>query len=190
MDSILLKTLKDGGPDTTYYRTIRSDSFPIHVAQDLYMRADYPDTIYKIINDSDLRSRKQYKYSDLGYYYMQQVVERLKQKSLEVYTAEQFYRPLGLATMGFLPRKRIEIDRLVPTEYDMAFRKQLVKEMHDPGAAMMGGVGGHAGLFSNATDLAIMMQMYLNEGEYGGKRYISSKNSSSVSIARMVIEEA
>ena len=170
------ETLKDGSPDSTYYRTARSDSFPIHVAQNLYMRADYPDTIYKIINDSDLRSRKQYKYSDLGYYYMKKIIEKLTKKPLEEYTAEQLYRPLGLETMGFLPRKRIEIDRLVPTEYDMAFRKQLVKgDVHDPGAAMLGGVGGHAGLFSNATDLAVMMQMFLNEGEYGGKRYISSE---------------
>lgn len=169
------ETLKDGGPDSTYYRTSRSDSFPIHVAQNLYMRADYRDSIYKTINDSDLRSRKQYKYSDLGYYYMQRVIEKLSGKPLEEFTAEQFYKPLGLETMGFLPRKRIEIDRLVPTEYDMAFRKQLVKgDVHDPGAAMMGGVGGHAGLFSNAIDLAVMMQMFLNEGEYGGNRYISS----------------
>ena len=170
------KTVKDGEPDSTYYQPEKSAEFPIHVAQNLYMRADYPDSIYQIINDSDLRSRKQYKYSDLGYYYMKEVVERLSGMPLEQYVAEQFYQPLGLETMGFLPRKRIEIDRLVPTEYDMAFRKQLVKgDVHDPGAAMMGGVGGHAGLFSNATDLAVMMQMFLNEGEYGGKRYISSE---------------
>lgn len=170
------ETLQDGNPDSTYYRNEKSTEFPIHVAQNLYMRADYPDTIYKIINDSELRTKKKYKYSDLGYYYMKEVVERLTGERLEDYAANQFYKPLGLETIGFLPRKRIEIDRLVPTEYDMAFRKQLVKgDVHDPGAAMLGGVGGHAGLFSNANDLAVMMQMFLNEGEYGGKRYISSE---------------
>jgi beta-glucosidase-like glycosyl hydrolase/CubicO group peptidase (beta-lactamase class C family) len=170
------ETVTDGNPDSTYYRTEQSEEFPIHVAQNLYMRKDYPDTIYRIINESELRSRKQYKYSDLGYYYMKKVIEKLTEKPLEEYTAEQLYKPLGLETMGFLPRKRIEIDRLVPTEYDMAFRKQLVKgDVHDPGAAMLGGVGGHAGLFSNASDLAVMMQLFLNEGEYGGKRYISSE---------------
>lgn len=170
------ETVKDGNPDTNYYRTEKSDSFSIHVAQNLYMRSDYPDTIYKIINDSDLRSQKKYKYSDLGYYYMKQVIERLSGESLDIYTMKHFYKPLGLQTMGFLPRKRIEIDRLVPTEYDMAFRKQLIQgDVHDPGAAMIGGVGGHAGLFSNASDLAVMMQLFLNEGEYGGKRYVSEE---------------
>ncbi len=170
------ETLKDGNPDSTYYQSESSEEFPIHVAQNLYMRKDYPDTIYRIINESDLRSRKKYKYSDLGYYYMKKVVEKLSGKPLEEFTEEQFYQPLGLSTMGFLPRKRIEMNRLVPTEYDMAFRKQLVRgDVHDPGAAMLGGVGGHAGLFSNASDLAVMMQLFLNEGEYGGKRYISSE---------------
>lgn len=170
------ETVKDGNPDTNYYRTEKSDSFSIHVAQNLYMRTDYPDTIYKIINDSDLRSQKKYKYSDLGYYYMKQVVERLSGKSLDEYTVENFYKPLGLKTMGFLPRKRIELNRIVPTEYDMTFRKQLIQgDVHDPGAAMIGGVGGHAGLFSNASDLAVMMQLFLNEGKYGGQRYISEE---------------
>ena len=170
------ETIKDGNPDSAYYRTEQSEEFPIHVAQNLYMRKDYPDTIYRIINESDLRSRKQYKYSDLGYYYMKKTIEQLTGQLLQDYTAEQFYQPLGLQTMGFLPRKRIEMNRLVPTEYDMSFRKQLVQgDVHDPGAAMMGGVGGHAGLFSNASDLAVMMQLFLNEGEYGGKRYISSE---------------
>jgi len=167
------ETVKDGEPDSTYYRTEPSNEFPIQVAQDLYIRKDYPDTIYGIINESDLRPRKQYKYSDLGYYYMKRVIEQETGEQLEDYTMEKLYRPLGLQTMGFLPRKRIDLDRLVPTEYDMAFRKQLVQgDVHDPGAAMLGGVGGHAGLFSNANDLAVIMQLFLNEGEYGGKRYL------------------
>lgn len=169
-------TLKDGGPDSVYYRAEQSVEFPHHVAQNIYMRKDYPDTIYGIINDSELRRDKKYKYSDLGYYYMKKVVELESGEKLEDFTASSFYRPLGLSTMGFHPRKRIELNRIVPTEYDMAFRKQLVQgDVHDPGAAMMGGVGGHAGLFSNANDLAVMMQMFLDEGEYGGKRYISKE---------------
>lgn len=171
-----LKTVKAGFPDSVYYQTSRSDEFPHHVAQNLYMRKDYPDTIYKRIDDSDLRSQKKYKYSDLGYYYMKKLIEQETESPLEVYSESNFYRPLGLQTMSFHPRQRIEMNRLIPTEYDMSFRKQLIQgDVHDPGAAMMGGVGGHAGLFSNATDLAIMMQMFLNEGTYGGKEYISSK---------------
>ena len=171
-----LKTIKDGGPDSLYYSSVQSNTFPLRVAEDLYMRKDYPDTVYKIINDSDLRSKKKYKYSDLGYYYMKKVIELESGEPLEDFAFENFYQPLGLQTMGFNPRERIEIDKIVPTEYDMSFRKQLVHgDVHDPGAAMMGGVGGHAGLFSNANDLAVLMQMFLNEGEYGGTRYISSE---------------
>ena len=170
------KTVKDGVPDSVYYRTEQSEEFPHHVAQNLYMRKDYPDTIYGIINDTKLRQEKKYKYSDLGYYYMKKVVELESGEKLEDFTASSFYRPLGLSTMGFHPRKRIELNRIVPTEYDMTFRKQLIQgDVHDPGAAMLGGVGGHAGLFSNANDLAVLMQLFLNEGEYGGKRYISEE---------------
>jgi len=171
-----LRTLKNGSPDSLYYQKERSDAFPHHVAQNLYMRKDYPDTVYKRINDSGLRSQKKYKYSDLGYYYMKKLIELKGGRKLENYSADNFYRPLGLQTMGFHPRQRIEMKRLVPTEYDMNFRKQLIQgDVHDPGAAMMGGVGGHAGLFSNATDLAVMMQMFLNNGSYGGKKYITSE---------------
>ncbi len=170
------KTLKNGEPDSLYYSSELSDEFSIHVAKNLYMRKDYPDTVYKIINESSLRSQKKYKYSDLGYYYIKKVVELESGSKLEDYTNNNFYRPLGLQTMGFHPRKRIEMSRIVPTEYDMTFRKQLIQgDVHDPGAAMMGGVGGHAGLFSNANDLAILMQMFLNNGEYGGTRYISEE---------------
>ncbi|MGB0917346.1 MAG: glycoside hydrolase family 3 N-terminal domain-containing protein, partial [Flavobacteriales bacterium] len=171
-----LKTVKDGSPDSLYYSSVQSDEFPLRVAEDLYMRKDYPDTVYKIINESDLRSKKKYKYSDLGYYYMQKVIEQESGTQLEDFAFDNFYQPLGLQTMGYHPRQRIEMDRIVPTEYDMNFRKQLVQgDVHDPGAAMMGGVGGHAGVFSNANDLAILMQMFLDEGEYGGQSYISSE---------------
>ena len=170
------KTLENGGPDSAYYSTSQTAEFPFHVAEDLYMRKDYPDTIYRIINESKLRSQKKYKYSDLGYYYMKKVIELESGQKLEDFASSSFYRPLGLTTMGFLPRKRIELKRIVPTEYDMTFRKQLIQgDVHDPGAAMLGGVGGHAGLFSNANDLAVMMQLFLNEGEYGGKRYIAKE---------------
>jgi len=170
------KTLKDGGPGSTYYQITASAEFPFQVAQNLYMRKDYPDTIYRLITESKLLDKKEYKYSDLGYYYMKKLVKLESGKPLDEYAMTNFYRPLGLTTMGFLPRKRIELNRIIPTENDKTFRKQLVQgDVHDPGAAMIGGVGGHAGLFSNANDLAVMMQMFLNEGEYGGHRYISEK---------------
>ncbi len=170
------KTLKNGNPNPLYYQTEQSDKFPHEVANNLYMRKDYPDTIYRLINRSDLIEKGQYKYSDLGYYYIKKLVNLEAEQPLDEYATDQFYRPLGLQTMGFRPKDRFELKRIIPTEYDMTFRKQLVHgDVHDPGAAMLGGVGGHAGLFSNANDLAVIMQLFLNKGEYGGKRYISQK---------------
>lgn len=170
------ETLKDGGPDSTYYRAEPSDSFSIQVAEDLFLRKDYPDTMYKVIDDSELLSRKRYKYSDLGYYYMKELIEEKTSTALDAFTSEHFYRPLGLRHLGFFPRRMIPLEHIVPTEYDMGYRKQLLRgHVHDMGAAMLGGVGGHAGLFSNSHDLAVLMQLYLNEGTYGGKRYISEE---------------
>jgi CubicO group peptidase (beta-lactamase class C family) len=94
---------------------------------------------------------------------------------MERYAQKYFYDPLGLPTMGYKPRNRFDLNRITPTENDKVFRKQVIHgDVHDPGAALLGGVGGHAGVFSNANDLAVMMQMFMNYGEYGGKRYLDS----------------
>ena len=169
-----LKTLKDGSPDTDLYQTKPDDLHSLRVAQDLYILDTYTDSVNTRIDGSDLLSEAKYKYSDLGYYYLKEVVEKYINKPIDEYATETFFKPMGLRTMRFHPRKHFELTQIVPTEYDMTFRKQLIQgDVHDPGAAMMGGVGGHAGLFSNARDLVALMQMYLNMGEYGGKRYIS-----------------
>ena len=100
-------------------------------------------------------------------------MESTLHEAIENYTNDEFYEPLGATTLGYLPRQRFAEDRLVPTEHDRYFRYQLIRGyVHDQGAAMTGGVGGHAGLFSNANDLAKLMQMYLQGGYYGGKRYL------------------
>ncbi len=170
------KTLKDGNPNPAYYDTIASKAFPYRVAEHLYMRKDYPDSIRKTIDDSELRPKREYKYSDLGYFYIRDIVEQKTGKPLDVFVQRKFYSKLGLQNMGYHPREKIPLDRIAPTEYDMSFRKQLIQgDVHDPAAAMFGGVGGHAGLFSNANDLAVMMQMYLNMGQYGGQRFIGEE---------------
>lgn len=167
------ETLVKGVPRYDVYSLTESEVYSLRVAENFYINKNYRDSIIQRIVTTPLRKKKEYKYSDLGYYFMQKIVEKVSGQTLDEYTAENFYQPMGLGTMGFLPRERFPMDRLVPTEYDMKFRKQLVHgDVHDPGAAMMGGVGGHAGLFSNAEDLAKMMQMYLNWGTYGGTRYI------------------
>ncbi len=156
------------------YSKSYSDTHSLQVAEDLFLRNDYRDSIYTAILNSEL-GEKTYKYSDLGYYYLYKVVEELTDTTFYPYTKFNFYAPLGAETLGFLPLKRFSPDRIIPTENDIVFRKQMLTGyVHDPGAAMMGGICGHAGLFSNANDLAKLMQMYLNNGEYGGDIFLDS----------------
>jgi len=169
------KTVSSEDKRRKYYRSERSDSFPLQVAENLYLRYDYPDSMLLQLAACEITTRNpDYKYSDLGYYFFKYIIEKHKRQSLAQYTHETFYGPLGMARTTFNPLTKFERDEIIPTENDKLFRKQLVHGyVHDQGAAMMGGVGGHAGLFSTATDLAALMQMILNYGTYGGDRYLS-----------------
>ncbi|NNK81150.1 MAG: serine hydrolase, partial [Flavobacteriales bacterium] len=167
-------TLKNGSIDPEIYRKNESQTYTIEVAKNLYMHRGQSDTILTRILDTPLRKEKKYKYSDLGYYFMKAIIEEKSGMDLDEYLKENFYEPMALNTMGYLPLNRFDKDRIVPTEYDLYYRMQLLQgHVHDMGAAMQGGVGGHAGLFSNARDLAAMMQMYLNGGIYGNKTFLT-----------------
>jgi CubicO group peptidase (beta-lactamase class C family) len=162
----------------TLYSDKYSEEFPILVAKDIYLHHSYPDSLIKQIISSDLLEKKEYYYSDLGYYLFQEIIENSfgGQRSLNQLSSDYFYKKLGMENLGFLPLKRIDLSRIVPTEVDFRFRSQLLRGyVHDMGAAMKGGVSGHAGLFSNANDLAKLMQMYLQNGEYAGERYLSQQ---------------
>ena len=151
-----------------------NSKYDVKVADGLYMNRAYIDTIYKEINQSELLEDKDYQYSDLGFYYLFRLIERLNNTHFERLVQNDFYKPLGMNRTSFLPLRKYPREHLIPTENDMVFRKQLLQgHVHDPGAAMLGGVCGHAGLFSNANDLAKMMQMYLNGGEYGGESFFA-----------------
>ncbi|HBL79848.1 MAG TPA: beta-N-acetylglucosaminidase [Aequorivita sp.] len=155
-----------------YYSDIPDKDFNVQVAQNLYMRRDYMDTIFKTIRESDLNSRLEYKYSDLPYYILKRYFERKFSKPMEQIVQENLYESLGANYMTYLPLEKFSKDNIPPTEQDNIFRNQKVQGyVHDQGAAMLGGVSGHAGLFSNANDVAKVMQMYLWKGFYGGKRY-------------------
>jgi beta-N-acetylhexosaminidase len=148
----------------------------IKVADDLFISNIYVDSIHFLINQSELYPEKQYKYSDLGFYYLYRVIERKTQIAFNEYVENNFYKKLGATTLGFLPLNRFDRDRIVPTENDQIFRKQLIQgNVHDQTAAMLGGVCGHAGLFSNANDLAKLMQVFLNKGKYGGVEYFHAQ---------------
>ena len=170
-----LNTIKDGKTDTSLYRSSIEENYTVKVANKLYIRKDYEFIIYDSIISSKLRKRKEYKYSDLGFYLLKKSIENITNQPFDNYVTANFYKPLGLQTICFNPREHFRLSSIIPTENDKEFRKQLIHGyVHDPGAAMLGGVSGHAGLFSNANDLAVMMQMLLQNGEYGGKRYINS----------------
>ncbi|MCF6365688.1 MAG: serine hydrolase [Bacteroidales bacterium] len=158
------------------YSTYKTGKFTVQVAGNLFINENYRDTIYQKIYDSELRSKKKYKYSDLGFILFHKLIEDITKEQQENYVYEKFYNSLGANTLGYLPLNRFKKSEIVPTEQDNFFRHQLIQGyVHDYAAAMTGGVNGHAGLFSNANDLAKLLQMYLQGGKYGKIRYISSK---------------
>lgn len=166
-----LRTIRGGKLDTVIYRSDSSTYYPHRVAKDIYIHEDYPNEIYRRILRGPIKEKK-YRYSDLGYYFIMKIIETQTGERMADHVAK-IYAQLGMTTTGYLPRERFDLDRIPPTEDDKVFRKQVIHgDVHDPGAAMLGGVGGHAGLFSNANDLAKLMQMYLNNGTYGGHQYI------------------
>jgi beta-glucosidase-like glycosyl hydrolase/CubicO group peptidase (beta-lactamase class C family) len=166
------RTVKNGKPNPGIYSTEKVTGFEKQVAENIWIRNDYTDSIYKSILSTPLGPKK-YEYSDLGYYFIKKIVEKQSGKSFQDYLMDELYLPLGLRSMRYQPRMYFPIGSIVPTENDQVFRGQLVHGfVHDPGAAMLGGVGGHAGLFSNATDLASLMQMLLNKGRYGNVSYL------------------
>jgi CubicO group peptidase (beta-lactamase class C family) len=171
-----LPLLVNGSLDPKVFSTVITEDFPVRVAESLYIRKEYDRVIMDSIVMSKLLETNDYTYSDLGYYFLREIIENVTNKELNDFVKEWFYLPLGLSTTGYLPRKRYPLDRIVPTEYDRTFRNQLLHgDVHDQGAAMLGGVAGHAGLFSNANDLGIFMQMLLQEGTYGGRKYFEQE---------------
>jgi len=164
-------------PSTRYYHSTSSKEYTVPVADRFYMNANYVDTMYQFILQSPLSRPGRYVYSDLGLILMARVIHAIDGRTLDEFVDEEFYAPMGLKRTGFNPLARsISPASIVPTEYDDYFRMQLLNGyVHDMGAAMLGGVSGHAGLFSNTQELAAIFQMLLNEGVYGGERFLRSE---------------
>jgi len=150
-----------------------SAAFPTKVADGYYIKKNFfKDFMWPTMLNSPIKTRGKYVYSDISMYVMKDIVEHISEEPLNQYAYENFYKPLGMQTAGFLPRNRFKKEQIIPTEQDTYFRKTLlVGYVHDQGAALAGGVSGHAGLFSSANDLAIIYQMLLNRGTYGGTQY-------------------
>ena len=163
-------------PSEKYYRTRPTVEFQLKVAEDLYLRRDYNDTILKVIANSELLPKKQYKYSDFSFILFKEYLERENGKSLEYLAENNFYKHLGATSLTYNPLHKFDKSVVIPTENDNYFRYQKVHGyVHDMAAAMQGGISGHAGLFSNALDIAKVMQMYLQKGSYGGKQFITEE---------------
>lgn len=152
------------------------DSTPVFttkVAENYFLRRGYyKEVMWPGMLKSELLNKGRYVYSDLSMYILKEIVEKQAGRPLEHYVQENFYKPLGMIRTGFNPRRRFKRDSIIPTEQDNKFRKDLLRGyVHDEGAALAGGVSGHAGLFSSANDLSILFQMLLNRGTYGGRQY-------------------
>jgi len=172
------ETLKKGSSklNKKFYRKRKSKRFSIPVADHFYGKRDLPELISNQILESELRDSLIYKYSDLPYFFMKDLFENRYNESLEVLARDSFYLPLGLNRTTFNPNKNTPNQTIIPSEIDSYYRNQELKgEVHDMAAAMLGGVGGHAGLFSNASEVAVLMQLFLNKGTYAGKRYFSAE---------------
>ncbi len=164
-----------GNLNPSVFQGHQDDIFSVRVAENLYIDAQYKYKIWDTIVKSDLRKKKEYKYSDLGYYWIPQIIESNYNIPFEKFVFQQFYQALQLKHTNYHPREYFPLNQIVPTENDTLFRKQVVRgDVHDPGAAMLGGVGGHAGLFSTAKDLSIIFQMYLQKGFYNGVQHIDT----------------
>jgi beta-N-acetylhexosaminidase len=158
---------------TGVFRHQPSEQFQIRVSSQLYARNDFKNQIIADIIKSPLRAQKEFHYSDLGFCLFPFVTERLTGSKFQDYLNVEFFKSLGAVSTGFKPYERFPLKQIVPTEIDLTFRKELLTGfVHDELAALLGGISGNAGLFSNANDLAKVMQMYLQMGFYGGKQYI------------------
>lgn len=161
------------GVKVTDHSSDSSAAYPTKVADGYFIRKDYfKDVMWPQMLNAPIRTRGKYVYSDISMYVMKDIVEHISGEPLNQYVEQNFYAPLGMQTAGFLPRNRFSRDQIIPTENDTYFRKTLlVGYVHDQGAALAGGVSGHAGLFASSNDMAILYQMLLNKGTYGGYEY-------------------
>ncbi len=160
-------------PSRRYFRSDSSAKFNVRVAQHLYLRRDYADSMNQSIVDSKLLPEEKYVYSDNDFILMADVVRAISGLRIDKYADKYFYKPMGLHSIGFNPRNRFDTNLVAPTEIDQYFRYQhLHADVHDEGSAMFGGDAGHAGLFSNAEDIGALLQMFLDGGSFKGKQYI------------------
>ena len=171
-----IDSTRQGSPLAGFYTQAPDGVHGVRVAENMYLRTDWEDTIYRRILDSRLKPSVKYVYSDNDFIFMGKIVEAISGLPLDVYVRQTYYDPLGMTATGFRPRERFPVGRIAPTAFEPIFRQQQIRgDVHDPGAAMFGGVAGHAGLFSDAYGLAVLEQMLLNGGVMNGHRFLKKE---------------
>jgi len=168
------ETVNDKGLINKWYRSEENERFNLEVVPGLYLDNRFKKHVYKAIRKSPLNSRGKYVYSDLFFVMAPAVITRLSGVNYTDYLDQNFYRPLGATTVTYRPSRKFSDDQIIPTEYDNYYRKRLIHgSVHDESSAVLGGISGNAGLFASANDLAKIVQMYVQFGTYGGKRYLN-----------------
>jgi len=163
----------DGKLNTELYRKSIDEEHTVRVAKDLFISQTFENEMFEIVKNSEMGEKK-YKYSDIGFYFFPKIVEMITNMPFETFLEENFYKPLNLRHIYFNPLKHTALENIVPTENDTCFRMQLLQGyVHDQAAALFGGVSGHAGLFADARDLAVMMQLLLNDGFANNRQFLS-----------------
>ncbi|MGQ8336606.1 glycoside hydrolase family 3 N-terminal domain-containing protein [Sunxiuqinia sp. A32] len=167
---------KNGKLRKSVFKDHPTNRFDLRVSSNLYMNSSYLENMYADIRDSELLPTNKYKYSGLAFYLFPKIIENLTERKYEEYLKDEFYKPLGANTITYNAYKHFPPEIIIPTENDEFFRHELLKGfVHDEGASMMGGISGNAGLFGTANDLAKLMQMYLQGGNYGGRSFIEKE---------------
>jgi CubicO group peptidase (beta-lactamase class C family) len=167
------KSQKNGKIIHKWYNIEKDGDYNLEVAPGMYLNQNFKKYVYKTIRTTPLKDRGKYVYSDLFFVMSPELISKVSGKNYVKYLDSCFYNPLGAGTITYLPTRKFSIDRIVPTEKDEYYRKRLLQgSVHDEAAAVLGGISGNAGLFGSANDLAKLLQMYLNEGSYGGEQYI------------------
>lgn len=171
------ETVKNGTLMPEYYSTKKSNDYPFPVAEDVFASKAMKDSLWQWIIKAKVREKPprtvfDYRYSDMGFYILQHLAEKLLNQPMQDFLEQNLYEPLGAYTLGYLPLEKFPATQIAPTEDDKLFRKKLLTGyVHDQGAAMHGNIAGHAGLFGNANDLAKLGQMLLQRGNYGGQQF-------------------
>lgn len=172
------RTITRQGWRPDYYSPVRNNDYSVEVTPGMYGLAHIRDSIWqwtigsRRLHKPAFQDKHNFEYSDVSFYLLHKIAERLLNQPIDVFLKQNFYDPLGADELLYNPLCSVGEECIAPTERDIFFRRSQIRgTVHDQGAAMMGGVAGHAGLFGTANDLAILMQMNLQKGLYGGRRY-------------------